>query len=151
MGQGRVSDAEAAGASTPHVWFLPAEAVSASVLRRELQAFLVFLPRAQMDDVILPASELVANAVLHGAGPITVSVWLGGRALRVEVTDTGGGTPRLSQAVDGQDEAGRGLLIVDALADRWGVLPAECGPGKTVWLEIDCAPDAPPPPAPPSR
>jgi anti-sigma regulatory factor (Ser/Thr protein kinase) len=147
MGQGRAFDAETAGAVLPHVWFLPAEPVSASVLRRELKAFLGFLPPVRIDDVVLQASELVANAVLHGAGPITVSVWPGGHALRVEVTDTGGGAPRLVPATDGQDETGRGLLIVDALADSWGVLPLVPGPGKTVWFEIDCAPDTTAPPS----
>ena len=78
MNQGIASNAEAAGAAAPHVWFLPAEPVSASVLRRDLQTLLVLLPPAVLDDVVLTASELVANAVLHGAGPITVSVWPGG-------------------------------------------------------------------------
>jgi anti-sigma regulatory factor (Ser/Thr protein kinase) len=87
---------------------------------------------------VLTASEVVANAVLHGAGPITVWVWPGSRGLRVEVTDNGGGTPQL---IDPREEGGRGLFIVDQIADRWGVNPSDQGPGKTVWFEIDWVPD----------
>lgn len=140
MDQGIAFDAEA-GAATPHVWLLPSEPASAGVLRRELRALLVSLPPAQLDDVVLTASEVIANAVLHGAGPITVWIWPGRHALRVEVTDSGGGTPRVREAVDRQDGGGRGLFIVDEIANRWGVLPSDVGPGKTVWFEIDSAPE----------
>ncbi len=140
MGQGIAFNAEA-GAAAPQVWFLPSEPASAGVLRRELRALLGSLPPAQLDDVVLTASEVIANAVLHGAGPITVWVWPGRHALRVEVTDVGSGTPQLREAVDRQDGGGRGLFIVDEIADRWGVLPSELGPGKTVWFEIDSAAD----------
>ena len=126
-----------AGDATPHVWVLPAEPASAGFLRRELRVLLEPLPPAQLDDVVLAASEVVANAVLHGAGPVTVWVWSGRRGLRVEVTDNGGGTPQLAQAVAPHEESGRGLLIVDEIADRWGVTPSDQGPGKTLWFEID--------------
>jgi anti-sigma regulatory factor (Ser/Thr protein kinase) len=102
------------------------------------------LPSAQLDDVVLTASEVVANAVLHGAGPITVWVWPGGHGLRVEVTDNGGGTPQLTQAIDSRDEGGRGLFIVDGIADRWGVIRSDQGPSKTLWFEIDSVPDETP-------
>jgi anti-sigma regulatory factor (Ser/Thr protein kinase) len=129
-----------AGAAMPHVWVLPSEPASAGVLRRQLLALLVSLPPAQLDDVVLTASEVVANAVLHGAGPVTVWVWPGRHGLRVEVTDNGGGTPQLTHAIDPQDEGGRGLFIVDEIANRWGVNPSDQGPGKTLWFEIDSAP-----------
>jgi anti-sigma regulatory factor (Ser/Thr protein kinase) len=130
-----------AGAATPQVWVLPAEPASAGVLRRQLRALLVSLPPAQLDDVVLTASEVVANAVLHGAGPVTVWIWPGRHGLRVEVTDNGGGTPQLTQASDPRDEGGRGLFIVEEVADRWGVIPSQQGQGKTVWFEIDSVPD----------
>lgn len=130
-----------AGAVAPQVWVLPAEPASAGVLRRQLRALLAFLPPAQLDDVVLTASEVVANAVLHGAGPVTVWVWPGPHGLRVEVADNGGGTPKLIQAIDPSDEGGRGLFIVEEIADRWGVIPSVQGPGKTVWFEIDSVPD----------
>ena len=142
MGQGMAFDTEAS-AATPHVWVLPAEPASAGALRRQLRALLASLPPAQLDDVVLTASEVVANAVLHGAGPITVWVWPVRHGLRVEVTDNGGGTPELNSAIDPRDEGGRGLYILDEIADRWGVTPSDPGPGKMLWFEIDSVPDGP--------
>lgn len=55
----------------------------------------------------------------------------------MEVHDSGDGTPRVA-AVAGRteaDESGRGLVLVEALADRWGVTGRS--PGKVVWCEFD--------------
>ncbi|MEU2738478.1 ATP-binding protein, partial [Streptomyces sp. NPDC007095] len=60
--------------------------------------------------------------------------------LRIEVTDTRGERhPAPTAAVD-DAETGRGLLIVDTLAETWGVTPRTGAPGKTVWavLPLDC-------------
>lgn len=90
------------------------------------------------ETVVLLVSELVSNAVQHG-GPhdslATVGVQVETRPdlVRVEVTDAGTGDPRPGDgAVD--HPSGRGLLLVEALASRWGCeqLPV----GKTVWFEI---------------
>lgn len=55
--------------------------------------------------------------------------------LRAEVHDSGPGTPRVGEeAGAGEDEGGRGLLLVSALADKWGV--GERLPGKLVWCEF---------------
>lgn len=140
MGQGMGSNTDA-DAATPHVWVLPAEPASAGVLRRQLRVLLGSLPPAQLDDVVLTASEVVANAVLHGVGPVTVWVWPVRHGLRVEVTDNGAVTPQLIQPIDPRDEGGRGLCILDEIADRWGVTSSDPGPGKTVWFEIDSVPD----------
>ncbi|MET9590075.1 ATP-binding protein [Streptomyces sp. NPDC006516] len=89
-------------------------------------------------------AELAANAALHGRVPgrdfrLGLAVHREG-LLRIEVTDTRGERlPPVPGTVDvpsGEAESGRGLLIVGALADRWGV---EVGPvpRKTVWAEID--------------
>ncbi|MEU5660644.1 ATP-binding protein [Streptomyces sp. NPDC047737] len=85
-------------------------------------------------------SELATNAVLHGRVPgrdfrLALVVHRDG-PLRIEVTDALG--DRLPRAVTpGQHmETGRGLLIVEALADRWGVTPGPF-PRKTVWAELD--------------
>lgn len=128
------------GVAALRVWVLPGEPASAGVLRRQLQALLVDLPAAQVDDVVLSTSEVFANAVLHGAGPVTVRVWPGRQPLRVEVTDSGGGTPELDTAIDPEGESGRGLFIVDAVATRWGVIPWATGGGKTLFFESDSAP-----------
>ncbi len=90
---------------------------------------------AWTDDVLLCVSELATNAVLHGVPPgrgYRVRLWLGEQGqLRVEVHDSGDGEPG-EREPDG--ESGRGLLIVKALADLWGVGEGE--PGKVVWCEF---------------
>ncbi|MFI5754298.1 ATP-binding protein [Streptomyces sp. NPDC051569] len=95
-------------------------------------------------DVALVVSELATNALLHGClrdRLFRVRVALIGAVLRVEVTDPRGErlpNPRVAT----EDECfGRGLLIIDQLADRWGIEPRTVG--KTVWCELG-TPAAPP-------
>lgn len=80
----------------------------------------------------LCASELVTNSVLHADTEVAVSV-IRDSELRVEVTDERDGhvEPRHPAA---HEPHGRGLQIVQALADHWGVRPAH--PGKTVWFDL---------------
>ncbi|WP_225839952.1 ATP-binding protein [Streptomyces sp. NK08204] len=98
------------------------------------------------DVVTLVVAELCANAVRHGhvagrdfhvqltADPATGTV-------RIEVSDTcGERLPRIPSTTPQDGDGGRGLLLVEALAERWGCSPrATGGPGKTVWAE--CAAD----------
>ncbi|MEW1998462.1 ATP-binding protein [Streptomyces coelicoflavus] len=93
---------------------------------------------SRLDDMRLCASELVTNAVLHGA-PVghLVLVRVGSLhdQLRIEVHDAGDDTPiRRDPAESAPD--GRGLLIVSATADSWGV-KERTGPGKCVWAAFD--------------
>jgi anti-sigma regulatory factor (Ser/Thr protein kinase) len=80
-------------------------------------------------------SELVTNAVLHGAGPITVRARLSETALVCEVTDRCPELPRLLEAAL-DDEYHRGLSLVDALTARWEVRAAPGG-GKTVCFLVE--------------
>ena len=79
-------------------------------------------------------AELAANAALHGrvrGRGARLVVTLDATEVRVEVTDARG--DRLPvKCPDGGGESGRGLLLVEALADDWGVWPHHPG-GKTVW------------------
>ncbi|MFF3621347.1 ATP-binding protein [Streptomyces sp. NPDC002467] len=88
------------------------------------------------DDVLLCVSELATNALLHGV-PSGRGYRLRMRrfegAVRVEVHDSGGGRPRIEDRDTGA-EGGRGLLLVAAVADRWGV--GVRVPGKVVWCEF---------------
>jgi anti-sigma regulatory factor (Ser/Thr protein kinase) len=83
-------------------------------------------------------AELSANAAEHGRIPgrdFRLLLYVVADTLRIEVTDTRDDrlpTPRLPTP---ESESGRGLLIVDALADRWGVTPG-LPPRKTVWAEL---------------
>jgi anti-sigma regulatory factor (Ser/Thr protein kinase) len=93
-------------------------------------------PAELVELTVLLTSELVTNAVVHGRDPIQLLVVVDGERLRVEVTD---GEPRLPDGPGKpaeQDESGRGLLILDRLADRWGSHPRPTPPGKVVWFEV---------------
>jgi anti-sigma regulatory factor (Ser/Thr protein kinase) len=79
-------------------------------------------------------AEVAANAVRHGRGPITVTVQLSGRAVRCGVRDGSWRAPRLLAAWQADQEDGRGMLIIAALADDWGVRRHLLG--KTVWFEV---------------
>ena len=80
---------------------------------------------------------MATNAALHGRVPgrdLRLLSRDNGVTLRIEVTDAQGDRlPVLREEPYG--ESGRGLLLVDALADRWGILPGP-GPCKTVWAEL---------------
>ncbi|MFA3872423.1 ATP-binding protein [Streptomyces sp. MMCC 100] len=90
-------------------------------------------------DAALVVSELVTNALLHGSlrgRLIRVHVTLGHRTLRVEVCDPRGERlPRPRPVADADEQFGRGLLLVGALATRWGWEPRSVG--KTVFAEWD--------------
>ncbi|MFF9404184.1 ATP-binding protein [Streptomyces anandii] len=104
------------------------------------------------ETVALIVAELAANAVLHGR--------LAGRdfalrltctppgTVRVEVTDPRGERlPRIPPFPEPDADGGRGLLLVDSLASRWGV-DTRPGPGKTVWAEVQPGFKASPPSVP---
>ncbi|RKS72227.1 serine phosphatase RsbU (regulator of sigma subunit) [Actinomadura pelletieri DSM 43383] len=92
------------------------------------------------DTVQLLVSELVTNALVHGAGAIDLRL-IKGLSLLCEVYDDGADLPRLRHA-DATDESGRGLQLVSHLASRWGTHRAERG--KVVWFEHDFPPPRPP-------
>jgi anti-sigma regulatory factor (Ser/Thr protein kinase) len=88
----------------------------------------------RVDDLRLCLSEVATNALLHAAPPACgfgVRLTVDREALRLEVHDRGGGSPVRRTPGDG-DCTGRGLLLVDELADDWGV--SDDPTGKTVWL-----------------
>ncbi|SES46159.1 Anti-sigma regulatory factor (Ser/Thr protein kinase) [Streptomyces sp. yr375] len=85
-------------------------------------------------------AELATNAATHGRIPgrdFRLSLYVIANTLRIEVTDTMGDRPPRPRRTppETDSESGRGLLIVEALADRWGWAP-EMRPRKTVWAEV---------------
>ncbi|MFB8208694.1 SpoIIE family protein phosphatase [Streptomyces sp. NPDC056010] len=88
------------------------------------------------DEVELAADELVTNALMHtdGGAIVTIRVLTGPeRRLRVDVEDRSSALPRRREAGEA-GVSGRGLLLVDQLADAWGV--ESRGTGKCVWSEF---------------
>jgi anti-sigma regulatory factor (Ser/Thr protein kinase) len=88
---------------------------------------------AHGDVAALLVSELVTNAVHHGRTTCLLELTATPTVLRVAVADDGGGAPRLRYAGP-EDDSGRGLAIVEALASRWGFEPTASG--KVVWCEL---------------
>jgi DNA-binding NarL/FixJ family response regulator len=87
-----------------------------------------------VDTVTLLTSELVTNAVVHAGSHVDVVVRLTGMIARVEVTDRSDTAP-MQRPSSVEDESGRGLALVQALARRWGT-SRRPGGGKTVWFEV---------------
>ncbi|MFI6699976.1 ATP-binding protein [Streptomyces sp. NPDC050509] len=88
-------------------------------------------------------AELAANAALHGRVQgrdfrLALALHAATGTVRVSVTDARGEQPPLLRGAIGtpdDSESGRGLLLVAALADRWGVAPYPPS-GKTVWAKV---------------
>lgn len=87
-----------------------------------------------LDDALLVVSELAANALTHAQSSYSVRLSATPHVLRIEVDDSGAGTPE-PQPLTETEEHGRGLHLVDALAASWGMESAESG-GKRVWAEL---------------
>ncbi|MFE0606646.1 ATP-binding protein [Streptomyces sp. NPDC058892] len=88
-------------------------------------------------DAQLCVTELLANVVRHLGEGTPVTLRISGRATRtrVELTDPAPGVRPVRREAAGDEESGRGLALLDALAARWGVTQ---GRGtKTVWCELD--------------
>jgi len=106
---------------------------SSSAARRFVRQALRDVPADVGDAAALLASELASNACQHAATDFVVRVDHTADRVRVEVSDTGPGQP-VPRAPTAGELSGRGLRIVDALADDWGV--AARPDGKVVWFTL---------------
>ena len=87
------------------------------------------------DHACLLVSEILTNAVHHARSPIGLRLHHTAREIVTEITDDNTHLPRC-RLPGPDDENGRGLMLVDALASDWGSRPAETG--KTVWFTLAC-------------
>ncbi|HUR03708.1 MAG TPA: ATP-binding protein [Nonomuraea sp.] len=113
-------------------WDLPAIPETVGRARRLVRETLTAWELSNLaDDMTTVISEVVTNAVVHARTSMTLSLHRQGRSVRAEVADRSTAWPtRLPVGPD--DEHGRGLAIVAAYSERWGVDPSS--DGKTIWF-----------------
>jgi len=90
-------------------------------------------------DTELLVSELVTNAILHARSPATVTIDRDTTSIRVAVCDASSAQPRVRD-YGPRAVTGRGMMLVDRIAERWGV--DVNGRGKCVWFEVNLVDDA---------
>jgi anti-sigma regulatory factor (Ser/Thr protein kinase) len=116
---------------------LPSDASAVRLARQVTRDALAAWHLGQLEEAaVLLVSELVTNAVRHArdTGAIGLELASTGTRLRVEIQDGDPSWRQMGSLADG-DESGFGFLVVDSLADRWG-LRRVCA-GKAVWAELD--------------
>lgn len=120
---------------------LPGRADSVMVARHSIASD---LEREGVDDAVLFAaklivSELVGNAVRHSSTSEIAITWeISPEVVRIEICDELATLPRQANPV-GLAQGGRGLLLVESVARRWGAEVLEGDSGKLVWAEVDRA------------
>jgi anti-sigma regulatory factor (Ser/Thr protein kinase) len=101
-----------------------------------IRSFEVFLDASQADEVELLVTELATNGVKHASrgdsDQIRLDAILDDDGLHVSVSDRGEGFTPEPRSASRSEPGGWGLMLVDGIADRWGV---ERGPSK-VWFEL---------------
>ncbi|MGW0767199.1 ATP-binding protein [Streptomyces sp. NPDC002676] len=103
--------------------------------RREVRELLRHWGRPGRSEIAeLLTSELVTNALVHTDDEAVLTAVVGPGGLRVEVRDFMARRPHLRTPEADGDTHGRGLVLVQSLADAWGVRPH--GVGKSVWFEL---------------
>ncbi|MDQ6914273.1 MAG: ATP-binding protein [Actinomycetota bacterium] len=117
---------------------LPHGSEAPAAARRAVDVLRDALDPAALGRLRLLVSELVTNAVRHGrpmdGNGVELRVGVDDERARVEVVDGGGGFAPPGAPARAEQVGGWGLMVVDRLADRWGVETN----GKTlVWLEFD--------------
>lgn len=113
----------------------PVAPASVTSARRFVQEHLDGTPPEIADAVAVMTSELATNSVRHAESDFEVAVDRTPDKIRIAVTDRGAGLP-IVRALEPDGLSGRGLYIVEQLADDWGVTPATGGDAKTVWFTV---------------
>jgi anti-sigma regulatory factor (Ser/Thr protein kinase) len=111
----------------------PAQPGSVKAARAAIHDALTGVDPSVVESVVLMVSELTTNAILHARTEFTVELETSADQLRVTVSDAGPGDPALKTPAR-DTTTGRGLQIVERLADQWGI--ADGTPGKSVWFVV---------------
>ena len=88
-----------------------------------------------IEATLVMVSELASNCIRHASERFNLVIARTDDEIRVEVSDAGPGRPSVRRPPDAEP-SGRGLQIVSALADRWGVRVKPGSAGKTVWFVV---------------
>jgi anti-sigma regulatory factor (Ser/Thr protein kinase) len=108
---------------------------SISAARRFVTRIISDAPVEARESVAVMVSELSTNALVHAASGFDVVVDRSGETVLVAVTDWGGGAPEL-RSPKSTEPHGRGLRIVEALSDEWGIVSTSGGVKKTIWFRL---------------
>jgi anti-sigma regulatory factor (Ser/Thr protein kinase) len=88
----------------------------------------------------LLVSELATNVVLHTtSADFVLGISIVEPSIRIVVADDDPRRPSIGPAGGHEGGGGRGLQIIDALADQWDVEPRRDRDGKSVWFDLTCA------------
>jgi serine/threonine-protein kinase RsbW len=117
---------------------LPLDDQAPRAARRAVDRLGDLVPSDVRDMARLVVSELVTNIVRHSGmergAEMEVRIVLQGRTVRVEVADKGSGFEPRIRTPTADSLGGRGLLVVDTVADRWGAVGND---GIRIWAELD--------------
>lgn len=125
-------------ATTPFVLALPDGPQAPGRARDFIGNSSAFITEPSRDSATLMVSELVTNAMLHGRPPIVLTLERLRCGVQISVADDHPGGPVL-RPPSRKAVSGRGMLVVDALADSWGVRRRPIG--KSIWIRIADDPD----------
>ena len=106
---------------------------SVPAARRFVREVLRDQPAEVLEPVELMATELATNCVQHARTSFELTINHGQGQIRIEVRDTGPGRP-VPRSPTPRERTGRGLRIVEAMSDSWGIDPS--AKGKTVWFTV---------------
>jgi anti-sigma regulatory factor (Ser/Thr protein kinase) len=109
------------------------EPESVAGARRFVRDLLNDQPHETVEAAELMTSELATNSVRHAHSDFELAILLSREEIRVEVSDHGQGQPA-PRSPTPREHSGRGLQIVQALAEDWGIAPAPSG--KLVWFTL---------------
>ena len=123
----------------PAVLDLPMGAASVRLARRFVEERCIGLGRSRptmlADSAVLLTSELVTEALVQASGPVQVRVTVSDRSAHVEVQAGDPQAPLRPQLPARRAASGSGLLLLDELADSWGIIPAHNG--RITWFTVE--------------